>query len=409
MREETEEPALTPSKALYGTGVTGTFSDSLAHRYLSLLAVAVGVTVSQMSYLRAAESLSRNILQLLWGRLVDRKGKRIFIAIGRFLNGIIIGSLVFVEAPVWVMILMIGVAICWSIVSPAWSSLLGDYTTYSSRGEVIGRISALSQTGSLGAMIVALVISLNQVGETTPESFKLLLALSAGMSIVSGVLSLFIEEKPPDQEGRKLDLLVVFRDVRLRRYLVANVVYGVGMSFAWPLFPFIIVDKLSLKIWQVAAFSIFSAASSMLSQRYSGKLMDRIGRRPVIVFSRVIMAVSPLFYVFATSWVHIAMSEIIMGLGMGAWMSSGPTYIIDLAPVEMRATYLAANTAVFGVATFMGNLLGGYVTENFLSVGGTLQGINTGLMISAAFRFITGMLFFLIHETYPTDKREPSA
>ncbi len=409
MSEEIEEPALTPSKALYGTGVLGTFSDSISHRYLSLLAVAVGVTVSQMSYLRAAESLSRNILQLFWGRLVDRKGKRIFIAIGRFLNGIIIASLVFVEAPVWVMLLMICVAICWSIITPAWSSLLGDYTTHSSRGEVIGRISALSQTGSLGAMIVAFLLSVNQVGETTPESFKLLLALSAGMSIVSGAMSLFIEEKLPDQEERELDLLVVFRDLRLRTYLMVNVVYGIGMSFAWPLFPFIIVDKLSLKIWQVAAFSILSAASSMFSQRYSGKLMDRIGRRPVVVFSRVIMAVSPLFYVVATSWVHVAMSEIIMGLGMGAWMSSGPTYIIDLAPVEMRATYLAANTAVFGVATFIGNLLGGYVTENFLSVGGTLQGINTGLMISAGLRFLLGLLFFRIHETYPTGERETSS
>jgi len=409
LSKKIEEPALTPSKALYGTGVSGTFSDSISHRYLSLLAVAVGVTVSQMSYLRAAESLSRNILQLLWGRLVDRKGKRIFIAIGRFLNGIIIGSLVFVEAPVWVMLLMIGIAICWSIITPAWSSLLGDYTTYLSRGEVIGRISALSQTGSLGAMIVAFTLSFNQVGATTPESFKLLLALSAVMSIISGAMSLFIEEKPPDQEGQELDLLVVFRDTRLRRYLMVNVVYGIGMSFAWPLFPFIIVNKLSLKIWQVAAFSIFSAASSMTSQRYMGKLMDRIGRRPVVVFSRLIMAASPLFYVVATNWTHIAISEIIMGLGMGAWMSSGPTYIIDLAPVEMRATYLAANTAVFGVATFTGNLLGGYVTDNFLSVGGTLQGINTGLMISAGLRLVLGLLFLRIHETYPKSERVPTA
>jgi MFS family permease len=98
-----------------------------------------------------------------------------------------------------------------------------------------------------------------------------------------------------------------------------------------------------------------------------------------------------------------------MGFGMGAWMSSEPTYIIDLAPVEMRATYLAANTAVFGVATFIGNLLGGYVTDNFLAVGGVLQGINMGLMISVGLRFLTGLLFFLIHETYPTSKREPSA
>lgn len=408
MREENEESALTPNNALYGTGVTGMFADSLSRKYLSLLAVAVGLSVSQMSYLRAAESVSRHMLQLYWGRLVDRRGKRFFIALGRILNGIILGALIFVKAPAWVMVLIIGVAICWSIVRPAWSSLLGDYTTYSTRGTIIGKINALSQIGSLGAMIIALFISLNQVGETTPESFKLILALSSGMSIISGVLSFFIEEKPPIKESGDLDLGIVLRDTKLRRYLLANLIYGTGLAFAWPLFPFVIVDRLGLKIWQIAAYSIFPATSSMLSQRYVGILMDRIGRRPVVVFSRMIMTVGPLIYIVATDWTHIALAEILLGLGMGAWMSSGPTYIIDLAPVEMRATYLAANTAVFGLASFMGNLLGGYITENFLITGGTLQGINTGLMISAVLRFTTGLLFFLIHETYPRSKRERS-
>jgi MFS family permease len=377
------------------------FSDSLAHRYVSFLAVAVGVTVSQMSVLRAMESLSRNVLQLLWGRLADRHGKRPFIAIGRLLNGVLVASLIFVDAPLWLMPLVIGVAICWSIVAPAWSSLLGDYTTSVTRGATIGRINAMSQAGSLVAMISAFFISINQVGETTPESFQLILAIAAGTSIISGFLSLFTSEKPPTQKENQLHLSLVYNDKRLRRYLMVNIVYGIGMAFAWPLFPFIIVDKLALKVWQIAAFSIFSSGSSMLSQRFIGRLMDRIGRRPIVVFSRVSMAVAPFFYALAQSWVHIALADIILGLGMGAWMSSGPTYIIDLAPVELRATYLSANTATFGISTFAGNLLGGYITDNLLTVGGGFKGIHTGLLISAALRFLTGLLFFWIHETAP--------
>ena len=85
-------------------------------------------------------------------------------------------------------------------------------------------------------------------------------------------------------------------------------------------------------------------------------------------------------------------------------MSSGPTYVIDLAPMDMRATYLAANTAVFGVATFFGNLASGYITENFLAVGGTMQGIHAGLLISAALRFLTGLLYLKIFETYSPEE-----
>ena len=400
MSEESEDLALIPSRALYGTGVTGMFSDSLVRKYLSFLAVSVGISVTQMSYLRAAEGVSGHMLQLYWGQLVDRKGKRVFIALGRFLNGAILGMLIFVQAPAWVMALIIGSAICGSIVRPAWSSLMGDYTTYFTRGTVIGKINALSQIGSLAAMFIAFILSFNQVGQTTYESFKLILALSSGMSIASGLMSLFIREKPSNRDNMDLDLWTVLRDTRFRRYLLTNLLYGTGLAFAWPLFPFVIVDRLSLKIWHIAAYSFFSAATSMFTQRYVGSLMDKIGRRPIVVFSRMILTLGPIIYIVATNWTHIAAAEILLGLGMGAWMSSGPTYIIDLAPVEMRATYLAVNTAAFGLSSFIGNLLGGYITYNFLITGGILQGINSGLMISAILRFTTGLLFFFIHETF---------
>lgn len=353
-----------------------------------------------MSILRAMQSLSRNILQLIWGRLVDKYGKKLFIILGRFLNGILMIGLIYVKTPLLIMLLIIGLSVCWSLVAPAWSSLQGDYTTYTTRGSVIGKINALSQIGSFAAMVIAFIISINQVGETTSESFTLILATAAIMSVSSGILCFFTEEMPPHLSDSHLKFSVILNDKKLMRYFLFNIIYGAGMAFAWPLFPFIIVDKLKLKIWQIAAYSIFSSGTSMISLRYIGRLMDKIGRRPIVVFSRVSMAIAPIIYIVATSWVHIAAAEIIIGVGMGAWLSSGPTYIIDLAPLQMRATYLAANTAVFGLAAFIGNLAGGYITDNFLISMGTWEGIHTGLLISAILRFITGLLYFKIYETY---------
>ena len=64
----------------------------------------------------------------------------------------------------------------------------------------------------------------------------------------------------------------------------------------------------------------------------------------------------------------------------------------------------ATAPAVFGLSAFVGNLTGGYVTDNFLSVGGGFQGIQTGLLISAAFRFLTGLLYVMIYETYKPEE-----
>jgi len=408
MTEDAEERPLLPSKPLFGTGVAQSFSDSLSQRFISLLAVAIGISVGQMSYLRAAQSLSRNILQLLWGRMVDRHGKRAFIAAGRLLNGAILALIIFVRAPAWLIPLVIGASICTSMAMPAWSSLLGDYTAYSTRGASLGRINAVSQAGGLASMIIAFVISLNQPDEITPESFRLVLAMAAAMSILSGILILFTAEKPPAQERSRMDLSRVFRDPRLRRYLLFNALYGVSMSMAWPLFPFVIVEKLAMKVWQVAAYSVCAAAFSSISQRYIGPLMDRIGRRPVIVFSRLVMTAAPLVYAFATSWIHIFLAETILGSGMGAWMSSGPTYIIDMAPRELRATYLATNSAVFGVSAFLGSLASGFLIENLFAAGGSFRGINLGLLISAALRFSTGLLYFRVYETFSKQARQRS-
>lgn len=124
--------------------------------------------------------------------------------------------------------------------------------------------------------------------------------------------------------------------------------------------------------------------------------MDRIGRRPIIVLSRVTMALAPVAYALATDWWHIAIAELFLGLGMAAWMSSESTYIIDLAPGELRATYLASSTAAFGFASFIGSNVSGYIIDTFFA---GVEGLNQGLLISAALRVVFGLGYLTITES----------
>ncbi len=382
-----------------GAGAAQAFSDSLSNRFVNLLAVAMGATVVQMGLLSAAKSVSGNVLQLLWGRLSDRHGKRAFISAGRLLNGLVLASFVFTDSPGRLIPLVVASSILVSMALPAWSSLLGDYASESKRGETLGRINAVSQVGGLAAMLIALAVSLTQPGETTSASYMPVMAMAAAMSLFSGSLIILVGEKPPKGKGTPLEPSRVLGDERLVRYLLLNTFYGVGMSFAWPLFPFVVTRKLGMRVWQIATYSVASAASNFLFQGYLGRLMDRVGRRPVIVFSRVIMAAAPVAYALATSWLHVVLAETILGIGMAAWITSESTYVIDMAPGEMRATYLAASTTAFGVASFLGSLLGGYVVERFLGVGGGFSGVNTGLLISAALRLAIGLCYMRVQET----------
>jgi MFS family permease len=219
---------------------------------------------------------------------------------------------------------------------------------------------------------------------------------------VGGILVLFVNEKPPKGASLQLDLKRLFGDPRLTRYLTLNFIYGMGMSTAWPLFPFVITNKLNMTVWQVATLSLASSGVSTIAQRRLGGFMDRVGRRPVIVMSRMMMAIAPIAYAFATQWYHITIAELFLGVGMAAWMSSESTYVIDLAPADLRATYLASSMTAFGIATFIGSNLGGYVVDNFLSSSG-FTGINQGLLISAGLRIVFGFAYSFAYETRKTE------
>jgi len=403
--EESEEEPIEVSRALLATGVSQMFSDSLANRFLNLLAVAVGATVNQMGFLSAAKSISSNILQLLWGRLADRYGKRLFVAAGRILNGLVLVGVILIPAPEWLIPLIILFSVFYSMALPSWRSLLGDYASETTRGETIGKINSVSMVGSFAGMLIALFLSIGQVGETTRESYLVVMGLAALMSLISGFSVFFVEEKPPRGMGGGFNLDVVLRDSRMRRYLLLNTGYGFVMSLAWPLFPFVIAERLKMKVWQIATFSVMGSLSNLVSQRIMGRLMDRVGRRPVIVFSRVIMAISPVAYALAPNWLYIVLSEFIMGIGMGAWVSSDSTYTIDLSPRDLRGTYLAASTTAFGLASFAGSLAGGYLVENILMTDGGFSGINMGLIISGVLRAIFGLLYITVYESREQPKK----
>jgi len=77
-------------------------------------------------------------------------------------------------------------------------------------------------------------------------------------------------------------------------------------------------------------------------------------------------------------------------------MSSESTYIIDLAPGELRATYLASSTTAFGVTSFIGSNLGGYIIDTYFT---GIQGLNNGLFLSSALRVLFGLAYLTAYES----------
>ncbi|MFA9494801.1 MAG: MFS transporter [Candidatus Bathyarchaeota archaeon] len=390
----TEEP-LETDRTLYATGFLQNYGDQLFKRFINLLAIAVGATVDQLGTLNATGMLASNLFQVLFGRIADKYGKKRLIATGRILNGLTLAAILLVDTPGWVVSLVIAASIFTSMSIPSWNSLLGDYTTESRRGEVIGRVNSVSYIGGLVAMVTAFLISMNQSGPITRASYTPVMVLASTASLLAGVTSLFLKEQEP-RGGEALNIGEVLSNPDLKRFLGLVFLYHVGSSIAMPLFPFIMASKLQLSVWQVAVTSITNMLAAVLSQPYVGKLLDRLGRKRILAFSRMAMSSSCLIYPVASSWIHLAAVEAISGLAISSWLSAQSTYLIDIAPRKLRATYLASSMAVIGVATFIGSNLGGQLVQNIL--GGSLAAVETGLFIGGALRLVLGVLFLTIKE-----------
>jgi len=396
-----DEEHLKESKALYLAGASQSIPDTIIDRFTSTMAVAVGSNVAESGLINGGRQLALTLPQVLFGGIADRLGKRRIIITGRVLCGLLFIVLAFVGSPLWLLAMVVAVSVSIAMAQPAWGSLVGDYAGEIRRGTIIGRINSVAQIGGLAAMLAALVITLTQTGPMSIASFTPLLLLAAASSFLSAYLISRTEERVPVQGSRRsFDFASLLGDRDLQKFLLVSFVFGFGAATASPFFSFITVGKLGMSIWQIAATAAANLACNVAGQRVFGRIIDKVGRRPVLVLSRVGMAASTVVYALANDWLQIVAVEAFVGVMLAAWACGQSTYIIDIAPQRLRATYLAASMTATGVSNFLGSYLMGMMTRGFIT-STDYAAISMALLFTALLRFTIGFTFLGIRESKP--------
>ncbi len=121
------------------------------------------------------------------------------------------------------------------------------------------------------------------------------------------------------------------------------------------------------------------AATGWLSTGYSfmqflfapiwGRLSDRIGRRPVLLFSIGMTAVAFVLYGAAWSFPVLLASRLFAGAAT-ANIAIAQAYVADVTPPEGRARGMGIIGAAFGLGFVLGPAIGGILTQHALSTPG---------------------------------------
>lgn len=109
--------------------------------------------------------------------------------------------------------------------------------------------------------------------------------------------------------------------------------------------------------------TVYILAATIMMPVY-GKLGDLVGRKWIFIGAIVVFALGSLVAGAATSMPVLILGRGIQGIGGGGLMIISQAIIADLVPARQRATYMAPVGAVFGLASVVGPLAGGWFTDS---------------------------------------------
>ncbi|GAA4723779.1 MDR family MFS transporter [Nocardioides endophyticus] len=112
--------------------------------------------------------------------------------------------------------------------------------------------------------------------------------------------------------------------------------------------------------WVVTSYLLAQTAVTVVV----GKLGDQFGRKLVFQLSVTIFIIGSALCGLSESMAWLIGSRALQGIGAGGLTVTATALIADIIPLRDRGKFQGALGAVFGVATVIGPLLGGLLTDN---------------------------------------------
>ncbi|MBU7048084.1 MAG: MFS transporter [Theionarchaea archaeon] len=390
-------------KPVYSTAVGYFLGMNIMGTYLDYFAVALGSTPFLQSILVSVRNLGGNLIQLLWGSLSDKKGRKKFFLYGFSVYAVTTLSFLWITSPVTLIIIVVAQSLLGSMVLPVWNALLGDYSVRKMRGSFIGEVTAVGTIASVFGILVVGYSSRFITDEL--KQYIIPFLVSVFSFVLAAVSSQRIKEKVKSAPSGITLKEALHNDTRFKKFLLIDATYKGVMALAWPLFAFVTVKVVGADKFQMSFIWAVHMFMSAVSQKYGGLLIDRIGRRKSLFLFNFPLFMVTFLYAVADNWIYLLVSSFFSGFSVGAGAVAVSSYILDCAHEEKRASYTAVNNLVFGIISFFSSLLAGAVATYLTATMGLFSTLQIMLYIFTILRILSAFLYLKTEETLEFGER----
>jgi len=159
-----------------------------------------------------------------------------------------------------------------------------------------------------------------------------------------------------------------------------------GFGILIPILPTFASRQLGIGNFGIGAIAAVYSLMQFVFNPIIGKYSDRIGRRPVILTTQLLTALSYVIFSFSNSFALLFFSRMLGGLG-GSNIGVAQAYIADITSREDRAKGMGVIGAAFGLGFVFGPLIGALLSKyGYHIVGLASAGFTLSAFIFAFFR-----------------------
>jgi MFS family permease len=144
----------------------------------------------------------------------------------------------------------------------------------------------------------------------------------------------------------------------------ALVLFAIGTSLITPLIP-LYKDELGFNDTTVTLFLVCYVVALVPSMLTLGQLSDRVGRKGVLIFALVVLAIAQVYLATQPPLGGLLIARALQGLATGAFFGTCTAFLVDAAPIGRRESVATLSSISVRGGLGLGPGIGGVFAEYF--------------------------------------------